>query len=52
MSDSYICAVIRTESDTTTTTDVVQQADPTGGVCICGITCTGANIQCIQVTTS
>lgn len=48
---SYRCLVLSWDSETDLTTDprVIVQIDPTGGECVCGITCTGTEIRYAQV---
>lgn len=44
-----ICKRINVNSDDYPNPDVIEVNDPTGGVCICGITCLGTQITYVQV---
>lgn len=47
----FLCKVIQiTSQDDATPDDILNVADPTGGVCICGVTCQGNKIVLVPVT--
>ena len=47
----YLCKITDIDATPTPTTDpqIIAAPDPTGGVCVCGITCWGPNLKYVQV---
>ena len=46
----WICQVISTGGPAISDRDVVSITDPANGVCICGVTCQGTDIQYVTVS--
>jgi hypothetical protein len=51
MRNYFLCTVLGTDvSSTGQPSDVITIPDPNDGICLCGVTCTGTNIQYVKVT--
>lgn len=50
--NTWICEVIALDQTLITGTDVVSVIDPNNGVCVCGVSCMGTNLQYVKVTSA